>query len=81
MFLNKSNKRIQGVAICDLNENILACCEIEYIGIVPKKILYDWKEEKRSLVIEFNSPQINQDLSKYNWELPKYNPKIDMGKD
>lgn len=81
MFLNKSDKRIQGTAISDLSENILACSEIQYIGVVPKRILYDWKEEKRSLVIEFRSPQINQDLSKHDWELPDYSPKINMGKE
>jgi len=80
MFINKSIKRMDGIVISDLNGKILASCEITHDGLLPKKILYDWQEEQRSLTLEFYNPMINNSLNKANWDLPRYYPRIDMGK-
>jgi hypothetical protein len=82
MFLSKSNKRMDGIIISDLVGKILVSCKIEYQGILPQRIVYDWQEEKKYLVVEFLNPLINRThwLSD-NWEMPRYLPKIDMGKE
>jgi len=81
VLVNRLSKRIDGIVISDLSSKVIASCEIEYQGILPKKILYDWKEEQKSLVIEFSNPTINKKFSSSNWDLPRYSPKIDMGKE
>ena len=81
VFLNKFNNRMQGIAISDLSGKILASCEIEYNGNLPAKIIYDWREEGRFLVLEFQNPSINKVLPKINWDRPHYVPKINMGVD
>lgn len=80
MFINKSIKRMDGLVISDLAGKILASCEITHEGLMPKRILYDWQEEQRSLTLEFYNPTINKSLDKTNWDLPRYYPRIDMGK-
>lgn len=80
IFLDKLKKRINSIVISDTSGKVLASCEITHEGNLPKKILYDWKEEQRSLVLEFHTPVINKTLSKKLWELPSYQPKFDMSK-
>lgn len=81
MFLNKSSKRMDGIVISDLSGTTIASCQVEYEGLLPKRILYDWQEEQRSLVLEFSRPMINQQIPPDHWNMPRYSPKIDMGKD
>lgn len=80
MFLNKTTKRMDGIVISNLSGKILASCEITYEGLLPKRILYDWQEEQKSLTIEFNQVFTNRSAPSSLWELPQYYPKFDMGK-
>lgn len=80
IFLNKSTKRMDGIVISSVSGQILASCETTYENNLPKKILYDWQEEQRSLILEFHGAVINRSLPKTFWELPSYHPKFDMGK-
>lgn len=81
MFIDKENKRMQGIAISSISGETLASCEVEYESNIPKKITYDWKEEKRFLVLEFINPKINQNLPSTNWDRPRYFPQINMGEE
>jgi ADP-heptose:LPS heptosyltransferase len=81
MFINKATKRMDGIVVSDLDGKTLASCEITYEGLLPKKILYDWQEEQRSLTIEFSDVEVNLSLDKKIWQMPRYLPRIDMGKE
>ena len=81
IFLNKTNKRMNGIVISDLAGQVLASCEIQYEGTLPKRITYDWREEKRALMLEFGESKVNQPIPKSTWDKPDYQPQIDMGID
>jgi len=81
VFLNKQTKRMDGIVVTDLNGKPLTSCDVEYDGVLPKRIVYDWQEEQRSLVLEFRRPAMNQSLSPNHWQMPDYTPKINMAEE
>jgi hypothetical protein len=82
LFVNEEKERIEGCLITDLNDNPLASCEIQsFSGDLPEKILYTWHEEKKMMLLEFENPQENVEISDTKWEIPRKEPKINMAEE
>ena len=82
VFINKDKKQIDGYLIVNKDGKTAASCEIqEYSVDIPTKILYNWNEEERIMLITLTKPQFNQTLSSQVWEMPPVRPKLDMAKD
>lgn len=81
-FIDKENKRINGILITNKEGTPVASGEIlKYEGELPKQILYQWFEEETSMLIDFEGQQSNVAIDSGWWKLPNITPKIDMGKD
>lgn len=78
--IDKKLERIEAYAITDMDGNLLATSEIQEFTSdgLPKKILYTWHEEKRSMLLTLQNSSVNQLINPKNWTLPNKNPKINM---
>lgn len=77
-----SNKRIQNILTTDIDGKLLISVTIdEYIGIFPKKIVYHWLEENKTMQLTLKNPrEIGLSNAKL-WEMPNIQPQTDMGID
>jgi hypothetical protein len=79
VFVNKERKQIDGYVVVNKDGNTIASCEVQlYEGDVPVKILYNWREENKVMLLELNKPKINIVIAPATWEMPNYTPKINM---
>lgn len=82
IFVNKANKRVEGLIITDTNANPLASAEIqEYENGLPKRILYIWHEEDKALQLELTNPKANTAIPESNWTMPNHDVKLNMAED
>lgn len=79
-YINKLHRQITGFLITDVQGNNLASCEVQEFGTngLPFRILYDWKEENRTLLVELTNLRVNYAIDPKNWEPPNRSPKINM---
>lgn len=80
-FIDDHTKRMNHMVIADLDGKMLASCEVEYVDSLPSRITYNWHEEHRSLILEFKRVKMNLAIDPRNWQIPDYQPKIDMGRE
>jgi hypothetical protein len=79
VMLNKSRKQIDGYILTNDKGVTLATCEIqEYSGNIPTKVLYNWYEENKVVLMVFIRPQENATINQGQWEMPNYSPKHNM---
>jgi hypothetical protein len=78
ILLNKKLECIKGFLITDAGGNLLSSCEIEWIDNIPNKILYNWKEENKTMLIELKNSSTNIVLEENIFEMPYYKPQINM---
>jgi hypothetical protein len=79
--LNGTTNYVEHIVVLDSDSKKLAACSLEYTGLTLKRICYDWFEESRSMVVEFKSPKYNLNLDGQFWQLPNYQPRINMAED
>jgi hypothetical protein len=81
-FIDRENQRINGLLITNSDGTPIASGEIlKYENELPSQILYQWFEEKTTMLMEFGHPECNVEIEEGRWELPNITPQIDMGKD
>lgn len=79
ILINKKLKVITGFLISNNQGEYLAVCEIQSIlNNFPNKILYTWKEEKKTMSITLNNPQFNVAKEEIAFKMPDYIPQINM---
>lgn len=79
IVVNKKEKQIDGFLICDLKGNVLASCEIQQRKYnIPSKILYNWSEEGKTMIINIKSSSTNQKFTEEDFEIPNLGKKINM---
>ena len=70
-----------------LNENgLIISAEVKDFSmidghLIPSKILTIWHQENVILVWTIKEIRINNKINPYNWQMPYYNKKINMGTD
>lgn len=80
-FLNRVSKRVDLISISSLDGIVLCYCDVVYDNMLPKKIIYHWREENRVLTMDFQNIIVNSEINNSNWNVPNYkDPLIDMGK-
>ena len=78
-FINKITYRLEGYALTDENGKILATSEVkEYFGELPKKILFNWKTENLTLMVDLTKPVVNHQINSNFWKMPDITPKEEM---
>lgn len=79
VFVNKERKQIDGYVVTNRAGKSIASCEVQqYSGDIPTKILYNWHEESRVMLLQFNRPRVNAAVGSGTWAMPNYTPKINM---
>lgn len=70
---------VTGQLIVDEHGEPVAMSKIlERKGDLPTKILCNWYEENKILLIELKNPTYNEAIDPHVWEVPNYQPQIDM---
>lgn len=78
IIINKEHNRIEGTFITKKGE-LVASSEIkEFDQNLPRKILYTWHKENKSLLIEFENPVSNERIDSQLWKMPDLNSKVNM---
>ena len=80
IFVNQETELIEGFVITDMVGNPIASCEIQSWNRdkLPMAILFNWHEEKKTMLMELKNPMINMQIQPKVWELPNITPTIDM---
>jgi hypothetical protein len=79
-IIDKEEKRIAAFLITDMAGRAVAVAEIlDHVDGVPSKILFTWHEENKVLLMEFDSPKINEEVPDSQWVAPNIHPIIDIG--
>ncbi len=82
VFVSKQERRIRAVMITDTKGVTLASCEITHDASgLPQRLVYNWNEEKRVMVLELRKAKKNRTLSSSMWSMPDIEPRVDMGKE
>lgn len=77
--LDKNIDRIVGYYVKDLIGNLIASSEIEYKNNMPNIVKLTSNQENSSLIIYLTNCKINNSIEKSFWEMPNFNPKINIG--
>ena len=78
-FINKATYKLDGFILSDLNGKVIASSEIKsYVGDLPKQILFNWKEENLTLMIELGNPVKNMHNDSVFFKIPDITPKEEL---
>lgn len=82
VFINKTRKQVDGYLVTNKAGTNIAACEVqEYSGDVPVKILYNWYEENRVMLMTLNRPVLNPTMPPSVFQMPNITPKKNMAED
>lgn len=79
VFVNKDKKRVDGYVVTNNSGQTVAACEVqEYSNGLPTKILYNWYEEGRVMLMVLNRPKLNPSIPPSVWQMPNIERKVNM---